>query len=71
MSAQVVIRIRRLPVRRLRRFIRSASMMKGLKEMAGASGGNYINARSHEDLTTEFKQTADMRRFGYSVMMIL
>jgi Ca-activated chloride channel homolog len=33
-----------------------------LKEMADASGGNYINARSHEDLVTEFKQTADMAK---------
>ncbi|WP_226671948.1 vWA domain-containing protein [Rossellomorea aquimaris] len=33
-----------------------------LKEMADASGGNYINARSHDDLVTEFKQTADMAK---------
>jgi Ca-activated chloride channel homolog len=33
-----------------------------LKEMADASGGNYINARSHNDLVTEFKQTADMAK---------
>ncbi|MFI8684538.1 VWA domain-containing protein [Rossellomorea sp. NPDC077527] len=33
-----------------------------LKEMADATGGNYINARSHDDLVTEFKQTADMAK---------
>jgi Ca-activated chloride channel homolog len=33
-----------------------------LKEMADASGGNYINARSHQDLVTEFNQTVDMAK---------
>ncbi|HEY4552072.1 MAG TPA: VWA domain-containing protein [Bacillaceae bacterium] len=33
-----------------------------LKEMAQASDGRYINARNHEDLAAEFKQTVDMSK---------
>ncbi|TMN21565.1 VWA domain-containing protein [Lentibacillus cibarius] len=34
--------------------------LKQLKEMAKASEGRYINAKSQADLTTEFEQTVDM-----------